>query len=74
MENENSENSEYISTNPLFKSLTAKEVEEFRQHAKENFIPELPINPVWHPVYRHACDEIYAEAKSRIVNRWKTIP
>jgi len=64
MENENSENGKYISTNPLFRSLSAEEVKEFREHARENYIPESPINDVWHPVYRHECDKISAESKA----------
>jgi hypothetical protein len=71
MENESPENGEYISTNPLFKSLTAEEVNDFREHARENFIPELLVNPVWHPVYRHECDKISAESRADREAKWQ---
>jgi hypothetical protein len=70
MENENSENGAFISTNPLFRNLTAEEVEEFRVHARENFTPESAVNPVWHPVYRHECDRISAEARADREEKW----
>ncbi len=71
MENENSENSAFISTNPLFRSLTAEEVEEFREHARNNYVPESPINDVWHPVYRHECLKISANARADREEKWK---
>lgn len=72
MENEktNSENSGFISTNPLFRSLTVEEVEEFREHARQNYTPGSPINDVWHPVYRHECDKISAEARANREEKW----
>ena len=70
MKNETPENGGFISTNPLFRSLSADEVKEFKKHARENFIPESPVNPVWHPVYRHECDKISAESKADREEKW----
>lgn len=54
----------YHSTNPMFRSLTAEEVSEFRQNTRENYSVETPINPVWHPVYRDECRKINADMQS----------
>lgn len=47
----------FISTDPLFRSLTAAEVEEFRCSAREKAIMAVAglSKPIYHPVYR---DEI----------------
>ena len=72
----NSEKSEfgtgfYNSNSTLFKSLTAKEVEEFRASARENYVVGTEINELHHPVYQFECVQMNAEAKSRTVNIWK---
>ena len=36
----------------LYKCLNPQEEQEFRQWAKDNFDPNTPANPVWHPVIR----------------------
>ena len=76
MENEKDEfgNGSYESKSSLFKSLTAEEVEEFRKHARENYVVGTEINDVWHPVYQFECMQMNAEAKDRIVNKWKINP
>ena len=71
MENENNEfgSGGYISHNPMFRSLTALEVDEFRQHARENYLPGSKINEVWHPVYRYECLKMADEAKGQNIER-----
>ena len=57
-----SDSNGYISSNPLFRSLTAEEVREFQDHARQNYLPGSPINAVWHPVYRFECLKMNDEA------------
>jgi hypothetical protein len=42
----------YRSTHPLFKSLTAKEVEKFERYAREHEPPRDGTLPICHPVCR----------------------
>jgi len=51
----------YESNHPLFKSLSDEQEKEFRNGARENYIPMTKINPVWHPVYREECNKINDE-------------
>jgi hypothetical protein len=44
----------------FFRKLTAAETEEFRAHARANYQPGAPIEPVWHPVYRDECRKMNA--------------
>ena len=67
-------NGSYESTSSLFRDLSPNEVEEFRTHARENYVVGTEVNELHHPVYQFECMQMNAEAKSRIVNRWKTIP
>lgn len=40
----------------IFRDLTAEEEEEFRQWARDNFIPDIDvINNLWHPVIQDEC-------------------
>ena len=63
----------YKSSSNLFRSLTTEEVNEFREHARENYIPNSPINDVWHPVYRFECLKMNAEAKDKLVYKWEAM-
>lgn len=72
--NTGTEISGYESTNPLFRSLSAEEVSEFRQHAKDHYVIGSEISDLWHPAYRQACEEINAEAKQKLVDRWNNQP
>jgi hypothetical protein len=42
----------YGMENSLFRVLDASEASEFIQWARDNFVPGMEINPVWHPVVR----------------------
>ncbi len=37
------------------RELTTKEEIEFRQWARENYIPKTLINPLWHPIVVEEC-------------------
>lgn len=56
----------YHSTNSLFRDLTADEVQEFRQHARENYVVGTPINDLWHPVYREECQKMNEERANAV--------
>jgi hypothetical protein len=64
----------YESTSSLFRSLTAEEVEEFKAHARENYVVGTEIKDVFHPVYQYECLVMNAEAKNSIMNEWKDNP
>ena len=64
----------YQSNNSLFRSLSEKEVEEFRKHARENYLVGTNINDVWHPVYRDECMKMNAESKEKPMNKWRIKP
>ena len=36
----------------LFRKLTPAEIEAFEAWARENWKPDTPVNPLWHPVVR----------------------
>ena len=56
------QNGAWISNYPLFKSLTKKEVEEFRVWAQDNYDTEpRKDNPCYHPVIREEFAKIAAE-------------
>ena len=42
----------YVSTNPLFKSLSDEEEQDFRRYAQENDPPNLDSWDIYHPVCR----------------------
>ena len=46
----------------MFEQLTAAEEKVFRKWARDNYTPDLKVNPVWHPVVR---DEIEVIRKER---------
>lgn len=50
----------------IFRSLTTKEIQEFKDWARLNFKPQngMRINPLWHPVVREECKVILAEFNS----------
>ena len=45
----------------LFKNLSEKEENSFRQWARENYKPFEPISGVWHPVVQDECTKINRE-------------
>jgi hypothetical protein len=44
--------------NPMFRDLSNEEAEEFRQWARDNYIPGSPISSIWHPVVQQECNLI----------------
>ena len=46
---------EFVSLSPMFKSLTAEEVAEFKQWARDNYEPLSDIKGIWHPVIQREC-------------------
>jgi len=62
----------YESASFLFRNLSAKEVEEFRAQAREHYVIGSEISNLWHPIYRRACEEMNAEAKQKLADRWNT--
>jgi len=60
----------YRSHNFLFRDLTASEVEEFREHARQNYRPFSPVDDCWHPIYRFECLSINAERKADREEKW----
>ena len=53
---------EFHSKNPLFRDLTAAEVEEYRQWARDNYVPLSDIKGVWHPIVQRECCRINEDA------------
>jgi len=45
----------------LFRILTEEEKKEFRQWARDNYIPLDRISPVWHPEVQDECIKINLE-------------
>ena len=45
----------------LFRNLTTKEEDEFRQWARDNYEPFSEIKGVWHPVVQDECVKINQE-------------
>jgi hypothetical protein len=45
----------YVSDSPMFKSLSADEVVEYKQWARDNYVCNSDINEVWHPVIQEEC-------------------
>jgi hypothetical protein len=45
----------------LFAKLSATQEKEFRQWARDNYIPGSHINKVWHPVVQAECHYINIE-------------
>ncbi len=45
----------------LFKNLTKKEEEEYRQWARDNYIPFTPIIGVYHPIVQEECIKMNKE-------------
>lgn len=38
--------------NSFFRELNEHEQAEFKQWANDNFVPNMDVSPVWHPVVR----------------------
>tara|TARA_R110002167_G_scaffold144003_1_gene333904 strand:- start:47 stop:418 length:372 start_codon:yes stop_codon:yes gene_type:complete len=45
----------------LFRELTDKEEQDFRYHARSNYVIDSPIDEVWHPHYQDECKRMNAE-------------
>lgn len=45
----------------VFRELSPLDEEQFREWARENYIPQEPIPPFWHPVIRDECEKINKE-------------
>jgi hypothetical protein len=59
----NANHESYEQDEPLSRSLTSEEVIEFRAWARDNYTSGDAINPLWHPIVRHECDMMNAEAE-----------
>jgi hypothetical protein len=44
----------------VFKQLTETEAQEYRQWARDNYVPFSEISGVWHPVVQAECVRINA--------------
>jgi|TARA_R110002110_G_C13367339_1_gene709992 hypothetical protein len=44
----------------MFRDLTNKEEQEFRDHAREKYVVGSPIDEVWHPHYQDECKRMNA--------------
>ncbi len=58
-----SEQETYKSDSFMFKDLDADEVKEFRQWARDNYVPGSGMkikDGAWHPVVCHECREMEA--------------
>lgn len=42
----------------IFKDLTDEQEKEFREWARNKYVPLHPINLMWHPVVRNECMKI----------------
>jgi len=45
----------------LYRELTEKEEQEFREWARKNYVPFTDITGVWHPVVQDECRKINEE-------------
>ena len=45
----------------MFRVLNVKEEAEFRQWARDNYIPGAPISSIWHPSVQDECTKLTAE-------------
>ena len=43
--------------------LSEKEVEKFKNWARDNYKPFDPINGVWHPIVQNECTKINTETE-----------
>ena len=47
----------------MFRELSITEQQEFREWARENYLPEEHISPIWHPIIQEECQKINQEAR-----------
>jgi len=47
--------------NSLFKVLTEEEAVEYRQWARDNYVPGDDIPGIWHPIVREECEKMNVE-------------
>jgi hypothetical protein len=45
----------------IFRHLDSEEAPVFRTWARENFTPDMDINPLWHPIVRDECAKMLME-------------
>lgn len=50
----------------MFRQLSVQEKSKFKQWARDNYIPQTEINPVWHPVVQAECHRMCEEIKSQL--------
>lgn len=50
----------------MFRELSVKENQEFRNWARHNYTPLTPINGTWHPVVQDECVRMNIEAGRNI--------
>ena len=53
----------------MFRRLTEKEEDEFRQSARDNYKHGEAISPIWHPVYQLECAKMNFELYKLVVDR-----
>jgi len=44
-----------------FRELSKKEEKQFRKWARDNYVPNTPIQGIWHPVVQDECVRINKE-------------
>ena len=49
----------------LFRDLNETEVKEFKQWARENYVPGEKVNEAYHPVVQQECDLINREIANK---------
>lgn len=45
----------------LFRILTASEEITFRQWARDNFVPDIEVKDIWHPIVRDELTKLQAD-------------
>lgn len=50
----------------FFRVLDTEETEQFKQWARENFVPGMEVSEVWHPVIRAELARLQAEVNQPV--------
>lgn len=53
----------------MFRELTPEEEKEFRQWARDNYIPLSEIKGIWHPIIQDECVQINKEMNLELYAR-----
>ena len=48
----------------LFRNLTGDEIREFKDWARQNYVPFSEIKGIWHPVIQQECARINEKEKN----------